>query len=260
MANYRQALEALAQAPLAHFVAERKRLAATLRAAGDGEAATQLMQRRRPTASAWAVNQLYWRDRSTFDALLRAAAQIRTGDLSDTPAYRDALAALGKRAAAVLREAGYGPTASTLRRVTGTLAAVAAAGGFDPDPPGALAGDRDPPGFDALAGTGVARQPPPRRGPAPRQAAPVRIAVSEGQRRAAAEAEERARQHAEQKAPNAERRRLTAELHGARAALRGRERAAALRRQELEVAAEAVERAGEAVRDLERKLGKLDDG
>src|SRR5262249_21920679 len=40
---------------------------------------------------------------------------------------------------------------STLRRVTTTLSALAAAGGFDPDPPGALGADRSPPGFEAFA-------------------------------------------------------------------------------------------------------------
>src|SRR5215472_15754045 len=94
MADHRQALEALYKVPLANFVAERDRLAAELRAAGDEEGARQLARRRRPTTSAWTVNQLYWHARDAFDPLLAAAARMRKGDLSETSAYREALGEL----------------------------------------------------------------------------------------------------------------------------------------------------------------------
>src|SRR5262245_31978327 len=148
MADRRQGLETLYKAPLAEFISERKRLAAELRAAGDEDAAQELSRRRRPTASAWAVNQLYWQARDAFDALLAAGARLRKGDLGETSAYRTALGELRKRAAAVLEGASHSASATTLSRVTGTLAALAAAGSFDPDPPGALSADREPPGFD----------------------------------------------------------------------------------------------------------------
>ncbi len=164
MADYRPALEELYRAPLASFVAERKRLADALRASGHADAAKRLAGRRRPTASAWAVNQLYWSERGAFDDLLAAATQMRRGDLSKTAAYRHALAELRTRAIALLRESAHAATAATIARVTGTLAAVAAAGGFDPEPPGTLAADREPPGFDAVAPPVLASGHPRRPG------------------------------------------------------------------------------------------------
>ena len=74
MADSQQSLQALYTAPLASFVTERNRLAAVLRAAGKGDAAKDIARRRRPTVSAWAVNQLYWHERDAFDVLLAAAA------------------------------------------------------------------------------------------------------------------------------------------------------------------------------------------
>src|SRR5262249_4879048 len=150
MADYRHTLEALHRVPLARFVAERTRLAAELRAAGDGEGAKRLARRRRPTTAAWAGNQLYWHARDAFDALLALAPRVRGGDLGETRAYREPLGELRKRAAAILGDTAPAAKEATLRRVTGTLAAVAAAGGFEPDDPGTLAVDRAPPGFDVL--------------------------------------------------------------------------------------------------------------
>ena len=96
MADSQQSLEALYAAPLASFITERNRLAAEMRAAGKGDAAKELARCRRPTASAWAVNQLYWHERDAFDVLLAAAARLRSwgprttvpGALEHSPAQR----------------------------------------------------------------------------------------------------------------------------------------------------------------------------
>jgi hypothetical protein len=140
------------------FVAERKRLAGELKAAGDKAGAARLAKLARPTLSAWAVNQLWWHAREPFERLLAAAVRLRAGDQGGASERRDALAALKSRAASLLVEAGHAVSEGTLRRITTTLSALAAGGGFDPDPPGALAADRDPPGFDAagLGGFGAA--------------------------------------------------------------------------------------------------------
>ena len=239
-----QSLQELYTAPLASFITERNRLAAALRAAGKGDAAKEIARRRRPPVSAWAVNQLYWHEREAFDALLAAATRLRKGDLKETGAYREALREAHRRAAAILRKSPHAPTDATMRRVMGTLAAVAASGSFDPDPPGALTADREPPGFeaiDAVAATGPARK---------RDAKPERTA---------AQAEDRARKQAEAKARQAERQRLVAALREARAAVRDRERATALLKKELHEAEKALEDARDALRDLERTLETLDD-
>lgn len=143
----------LYQAPFEAFVATRDRLVAALKATGDKAAASALAKRKRPSVSAWAVNQLWWHARADVDALFATAKRLRAGELASSGAHREALARLRARAATLLADDGHPPTEATLRRVAGTLAAIAAAGGFDPDPPGALVADRDPPGFEALSST-----------------------------------------------------------------------------------------------------------
>jgi hypothetical protein len=255
MADYRHALQTLYRAPLADFIAERKRLTAGLRAGGDAEGAKQLAQCRRPTASAWTVNQLYWDERSSFDALLAAAAPVAKGDLRAMSAYREALGELRKRAAARLRNAGHPAAAGTLRRVMGTLAAVAAAGGFDPDPPGALATDREPPGFDAIGQPArtlrsrLGGDSQGRRAAATRDAAPKRQAARLEEHRAKKQAELKARQ----------RERVETAVRDAHAELRRRERALTLLQKDLRAAEKAVEDARGSLGDLERKLRALDD-
>ena len=240
MVASQQSLQALYTAPLASFITERNRLATALRAAGKGDAAKEIARHRRPTVSAWAVNQLYWHERGAFDALLAAATRLRKGDLKETGPYREALREAHRRAAAILRRSPHAPTDATMRRVMGTLAAVAASGSFDPDPPGTLTADREPPGFEAIdtvAATGPVKK---------RAAKPER-------------SEDRERKQAEAKARQAERQRIVTALREAQAAVRDRERASALLRKELHAAEKAVEEARDAVLDLERKLETLDD-
>src|SRR5262245_63500574 len=120
-----QNLQELHTAPLPSFITERNRLAAALRAGGKGDAAKEIARRRRPTVSAWAVNQLYWYERETFDALLAAAARLRKGDLKETGAYREALREAHRRAAAILRKSRHTPTDATMRRGMATPRAAA---------------------------------------------------------------------------------------------------------------------------------------
>jgi hypothetical protein len=160
--DFDAALAELYQAPHATFVEERKRLSNALKAAGDKAGATALTKRTRPTISVWVVNQLWWHAKDAFTAVMKAAAQLREGDLSASADHRDALAKLRSRATAMLTNAGHAPTESTLRRVMQTLSAIAAAGTWEPDQPGMLTEDRDPPGFDmamlapTVAGKGAA--------------------------------------------------------------------------------------------------------
>ena len=169
--DYARAVAALYQAPHGEFVTERKRLAAELKAAGDRDGAKTLAKLARPPVSAWAVNQLYWHAREAFDRLMATAALLRDGDLSASPAHRDALGKLRQRAATILTQGGHTATEATLRRTAQTLAAIAAFGTFDPDPPGALASDRDPPGFDAASI--LATSPVPMLSVAPSPAPPT---------------------------------------------------------------------------------------
>ena len=72
-------IETLYRARLADFVAERKRLANELKAAGDKQLSGRVAKLGRPSVSAWAVNQLWWHERETFEALLGAAARMKNG-------------------------------------------------------------------------------------------------------------------------------------------------------------------------------------
>jgi flagellar biosynthesis GTPase FlhF len=146
--SYEDAVAALYQAPLDAFVVARKRLAGELKAGGDKAGAARLAKLARPTISAWAVNQLYWQSRETFDQLLAVSERLRAGDSHARGARREAMAKLRARAIELLEAGGHPAPEATLRRVATNLSALAAGGGFDPDPLGALSGDRMPSGFD----------------------------------------------------------------------------------------------------------------
>ena len=286
--GYEQALAQLYQASPERFVAERKRLAVELKAAGDKAAAAALTRRVRPPISAWAVNQLWWQARDAFEALFATAARQRSGDLGAASAHRSQLAQLRGRAAELLQAAGHPTTESTLRRVVTTLGALAAAGTFEPDTPGALSGDRDPPGFDALVPSDALVPPPhpverraqeARRPEAEakrkeaeaqqdevevkRKEAEVAQREAEAKRKEAAqreaeakrrEEEERRRVEAEQAQRRAEQGRLEAALHRAQAELGAREHECAERRDALRVAERALELAREQVAEAAARL------
>ena len=63
--------------PLDEFTAARNALAGRLKKAGKTAEAEQVKGLGKPPVSAWAVNQLYWRHRKPFDALMASAEQFR---------------------------------------------------------------------------------------------------------------------------------------------------------------------------------------
>ncbi len=152
-----EAAEALYAAPLATFTAERKRLADELKEAGEVEASRALARLAKPSVSAWVVNQLYREAREDLDALFEAGQRMRGGDVAAGRDQRAALARLHQASSELLRRDGHAASPAVLRRVTMTLQALSAIGSFEPDQPGQLAQDRDPPGFDLLAGVPMER-------------------------------------------------------------------------------------------------------
>jgi colicin import membrane protein len=268
-ASYEDAVGALHRAPHEAWVAERKRLAAELKVSGDKAGAARLAKLVRPPLSAWAVNQLWWRAPEAFGELFEAAARMRAGEPSAAPARRQALAALKARAAALLVEAGHAAGDATLRRVTTTLAALAAAGGFEPDLPGALAADREPPGFDtpglaeALARSAVepaeptpaeptAGEPAGSTGTPPQVADAAAALTRQAAARApAVEPAESDQQHPAQAAREAARRNAELEVERRTAEARTAEARDAARREAERRTAEA--RDAEARRERERQ-------
>jgi hypothetical protein len=278
--RYDEAVVSLFQTPIGRFVAERKRLAGELKAAGDKDGAARLAKLARPPISAWVVDQLWWRARPAFDALFETAQRLRDGQLDAMTAHREALAKLRAEAAKILTDSEHGATEATLRRVTQTLSALAAAGSWDPDPPGALSADRDPPGFEAV-GVGnalplVERAAGDRRPAAhgdgekaagERDDVRTRREAAEARRRAELEAAtERAEASAALRRAEAERARAAAERHRIEAALRTargdvaqREREVVKLERDLASARAAIEQARQIVLGLEERLAQLEN-
>src|SRR5947209_1507343 len=70
-------IERLYGLPLAEFTPQRNALAAELRVAGDAEAAAAVKALRKPSAAAWAVNQLVRAEPDLVEALLGAGGELR---------------------------------------------------------------------------------------------------------------------------------------------------------------------------------------
>jgi hypothetical protein len=273
--RYEDAVESLFRAPHEQFVTERKRLAGELKAAGDKAGAGKLAKLARPPISAWVVDQLWWRSRDAFEALFATAEQLRRGELGGTAAHRDAIVRLRAQAAQLLEEAGHAANEATLRRVTQTLSALAAAGDWAPDLPGALSADRDPPGFEAVGVTNVIPFPVQPRAPAARCADAGDAETAAERQREADEARRRRereatagraeaaadlrRAEAERARAAAERNRLEAALRTARGDVAQREREVVRLERDLASARNLIEQARQVVLGLEERLAQLDN-
>jgi hypothetical protein len=210
-------LDALFQAPLAEFTKTRNALA---KAAGaDGAAIRQIDK---PSAAAWAVNQIYWRHRRVYDKLVRASARLRAAhalilkgkrvDLAPLELlHRAAVKEASARARETLAAAGDAATAATIKAVEETLQALPVAG-----PPGRLTGPLGPVGFDALGGLLKGAGLPAGSGEVVAFAPPRRVARTEDReaKRLKAEAHARGRRR---RALDASRRSLDQRLRHARA-------------------------------------------
>jgi hypothetical protein len=124
--------------PLDRFVPERAALVRQLRSAGRRDEAAVVAALRKPSVSAWAVNQLVRTQRPALDALLAAGDGLRAaqsdvlaghGDARALRAageqVRDALEALTDKATGLLSSAGHELSPATLERVSETLRAAA---------------------------------------------------------------------------------------------------------------------------------------
>jgi hypothetical protein len=165
-------IDALYQGPLGEFTSGRNALEKRVKAEQGKEAAGAIKALEKPSVSAWAVNQLYWRYRTDFDRLLRTGDDLRASQQkrmagrdvdvnAAIDARREALVKLMGRASTILEEGGT--TSDDIRqRVGQTLEALSVYGTSDAAPrPGRLTGDVQPPGFAALAALVPAGRPAP---------------------------------------------------------------------------------------------------
>lgn len=187
-------IDQLYQLPLDQFTTARNALAKEA-----GPRAAEIKGLEKPNAAAWAVNQLYWRERPIYDELIEASQQLRT-------AYREQLAgkspdvrgaeashkAAVKRAAQTARSLvesdGSKASDAVMEAVRETLDILPSA-----DPPGRLTRPLKRTGFEALEGFTIAAKPrpaPTRLEPKP---GPAKPKPSDTERRAN-EAAERERE------------------------------------------------------------------
>jgi hypothetical protein len=145
------------------FVDERDQLARALRAEDRRDEAEEVKRLRKPTASAWTVNQLARQERRDVDLLLDAGHRLREAQQgvlagSERKALdearrteREALTSLRKAAGRILAEAGRG-SEPALNRVMQTLQAAAVSEeGRELLARGRFAGDLEATGFELLA-------------------------------------------------------------------------------------------------------------
>lgn len=207
--QFEEDVDVLFTLPLAEFIGARNALAAQLKKSGRGDEGNRVKTLVKPSISAWAVNQLYWRHRETFDQLMSTGQRFRkaqtAGKVADIhealDARREALSHLSHLATNLLRDAGHNPSPETERRITATLEALSVYASLPGGPPsGRLTQDVDPPGFDSLAslmsGAGMPKLTlvPPRAPESPKS-----DAAGKAQRKPASTGETRRLEAARQK-------------------------------------------------------------
>lgn len=240
MADTDEELDQLYWLPLEEFTNARDRLAAELQERGDRDAAALVKKLRKPTVSAWALNQLVRNHRSEVQELLSVGEDVRSAQRAAisgggsegirelTGRRRRVIDRLLDRAEALLAQAGHGTSRPTLDKVGDTLVAAT----VDEDAAEAVRGGRlarelsAASGFEALAG----EIPVPAERPSKRdEQARERAQRAEQQARDAEEAAEEADREARRLEEQAKRATQEAE-RARRGADRAAERAQQLRR------------------------------
>jgi len=198
-------IDDLYRQPLDAFVTARNALAKTL----TGDEAKRVRALVKPTVVPWAVNQVYWQVRATYDKLIKSGERLRAAQIASLEGrrgadvreagdtHRAALADAVKAAERIASAAGASPPADALMRTFETLSLASE----PPEPPGRLTKPLQPSGFEALAGVipspkremregGQARESGGPKRTAPSEREPAR---SESDRRKERAAEEAAR-------------------------------------------------------------------
>jgi hypothetical protein len=250
------ALDRLYAAPFEAFLALRKELAVSLRAAGDAEAARTVTAAPKPTRTAWALDQIAHHRPELVEAMLSARdAAVSVQKKGEAAAIREAIRESRARTTEVLHAArdvlvaaGFAVPVAQLRRMGETLAAASLEGSEARNlfAEGRLT--RDLGQEDPFAGieAGPVR---PRR-----DAAPVRDEAKSAAAAAASAAKEKVAHDAARKAAQARVDALEAEVREARVEARKKEMAAIRAQDEADRARRAV---GEVEARLESARGEL---
>jgi hypothetical protein len=264
------AIDELYQAPLDRFTADRNARAAELRKAGDRENADRVKALPKPTVTAWAVNQAWWNDQPTFQAMFEASEALRAEHVALTQGRSaDVRAAAEQRqhaidavvTAAVQALGGSSEVTPDARhRIAGTVEALASSGAPPDAAVGRLHKDLQSSGFAALAalaGLAPASMPrtpsPPSRPVIVSRTAAPKPAASKREERGEAKAEAAARERAERIAT------AKADLASRQAALRAAKAEATETTNAEKKAQTALEAATARVAELEAKLEAAQD-
>jgi hypothetical protein len=157
-------LASLYQAPLGEFTARRAALVAQLKRSGHKEVAARIAAAVKPSRAAHLVNQVFWRARAVYDAVLdagtaaRAAQQARllgdtATDLNETLRDRDAaVRAAVEMAVGAAFTAGQGASDAVAAQLRASFEALAAHGLEGRLAHGHLTADVALPGLAAFAG------------------------------------------------------------------------------------------------------------
>ena len=251
-------IDGLYQQPLSEFTAARNALAKTL---GRDDAA-RVKKLAKPSVVAWAVNQVYWRARKSFDRAMAAGERLRKTQIaalggksakeSDQrgarAAHQQAVAAAVGEAARLAAAAGVHPDAEQLAVAIDALSLAA----NPPKPPGRLVEPLKPAGFEALSGIRVADVVP--------NVEPRTTNLERHAERRTPNAERRTTSrtpNAEPRTPNVLDHKRALALAGAEA--RARDAAGALERAEADFARAkaALDRAKNKVAEAEQELERL---
>jgi hypothetical protein len=156
-------IDDLYRQPLDAFVTARNALAKTL----TGDETKRVRALVKPTVVPWAVNQVYWQARPTYDKLIKSGERLRAAQIASLEgrrgadvreagdSHRTALADAVKAAERLAAAAGANPPADALMRTFETLSLASE----PPEPPGRLTKPLQPSGFEALAGVTPAARP-----------------------------------------------------------------------------------------------------
>ena len=231
-------IDRLYQLPLDQFTPSRNALAKEV-----GPRAAEIKRLEKPSAAAWAVNQLFWRERPIYDELIEASQQLRAAyreqlagtspDVRGAEAtHRAAVKRATQRARAIIEAEGSTASDGVMVAVRETLDILPSA-----VPPGRLTKPLKRTGFEALEGFIITAKPRP---------APTRFEprVAESARSKPTDTEKRAREAAQRD----------------REMTRERLRFAEAAEREAEAALDRVRRAGErAQRTIERVQREFDE-
>jgi hypothetical protein len=166
------AIDALYQGSLDQFTAGRNALAASLKKSGDKASAERVKALAKPSSTAWAVNQAWWRHRERFQAMLDAGAAQRRAHIAFAQGKQGDVRAAGearRQAVSEVTEAaldalgGHKAVAPDVQyRIAGTVEALASSGVPDGESPGRLTRDLQSSGLDALTALAEAAGSVPR--------------------------------------------------------------------------------------------------